>query len=187
VLPDNSAVAAVEQQRFHGIRRDADGSMDVLFAGAKSNLSDVAAAVGLAQLARLEGFNARRRELVALYYERLRLDGAKDAPAFTVPDRGDAGHSWHIFAPLLPLARLRIDRAGYIAAMRRHDIAVGIHYPALHLFSHYRAQGWRPGDFPNAERIGESIVTLPLFPSMHDQDVDRVINASRAVFAEHCR
>lgn len=182
VLPDATAVAAVEQQRFHGIRRDADGNVDVLLPGAKSNLSDVAAIVGLAQLARLEEFNRRRRELVAIYYARLRTE-----PAFALPERGDAGHSWHIFAPLLPLAELRIDRTAFIAGMREHEIAVGIHYPALHLFSYYRSLGWRAGDFPNAERIGAGIVTLPLFPTMTAQDVDRVIAAARAVLAEHRR
>ena len=183
VLPDASAVDAVDQHRFHGIRKDAAGQVaDVLFPGAKANLSDVAAAVGLAQLARLEEFNARRRELVALYYSRL-----STTPAFSLPARGDGGHSWHIFAPLLPLSELSIDRAGYIAAMRAQDIGVGIHYPALHLFSCYRKQGWNPGDFPNAERIGASIVTLPLFPLMSAQDVDRVISASRQIFAENRR
>ncbi len=182
-LPDGAGVAAVEQHRFHGIRRDSTGQVaDVAFPGAKANLSDVAAAVGIGQLARLEEFNARRRELVALYFARLKTE-----PALGLPARGDAGHSWHIFAPLLPLARLSIDRAGFIARMREHEIAVGIHYPALHLFSYYRKQGWKLGDFPNAERIGESIVTLPLFPAMTDADVDRVIAATRTVIESNRR
>ena len=72
---------------------------DTLLAGGKSNLSDVAAAVGLGQLRRLEEFNARRRALVARYFE---LWG-EDAP-LRLPERGDEGHSWHVFTPLLPLA-----------------------------------------------------------------------------------
>lgn len=181
VLPDGAAIGAVEQHRFHGIQRDASGHVaDVLFPGAKANLSDVAAVVGVAQLARLEEFNARRRELVALYYSRMHSE-----PSLSLPERGDEGHSWHIFAPLLPLQRLTIDRAGFIAAMRARDISIGVHYPALHLFSYYRQQGWSRGNFPNAERIGASIVTLPLFPLMGAQDVDRVVAATRAVLAEH--
>ena len=70
-------------------------------------------------------------------------------------------------------------RARFIARMREQGIAVGVHYPAMHLFALYRALGWREGQFPQAERIGRSIVTLPLFPAMADTDVDRVCAAAR--------
>lgn len=180
VLSDANEVMAAEQQRFHGIQKDAAGNVDVLFAGCKANLSDVAAAVGIGQLAQLEQFNARRKELVALYFAQLQT-----IPALQLPARGDAGHSWHIFAPLLPLAQLTIDRTGFIAQMRERDIAVGIHYPALHLHSYYRSLGWKPGDFPNAERIGESIVTLPLFPAMSSQDIERVVSACKQILGQH--
>jgi dTDP-4-amino-4,6-dideoxygalactose transaminase len=58
--------------------------------------------------------------------------------------------------------------------MREADIGIGVHYPAIHLFKLYRRLGWKEGDFPHAERIGRSIVSLPLFPAMQDGDVDRV-------------
>jgi hypothetical protein len=58
--------------------------------------------------------------------------------------------------------------------MHAAGIGVGVHYPALHTLSLYRAMGYKAGDFPHAERVGRSIVTLPLFPAMRDQDVDRV-------------
>ena len=58
-----------------------------------------------------------------------------------------------------------------------------MHYPALHLFTLYRARGYKEGDFPVAERIGASTITLPLFPAMHDTDVDRVCDALRRVLA----
>jgi len=67
--------------------------------------------------------------------------------------------------------------------MRELGIAVGVHYPAMHLFSLYRSLGWREGQFPHAERIGRSIVTLPLFPAMADEDVDRVCAAAREALA----
>jgi dTDP-4-amino-4,6-dideoxygalactose transaminase len=65
--------------------------------------------------------------------------------------------------------------------MKGRGIGVGVHYPAMHLFSLYRAQGWREGQFPQAERIGRSTVTLPLFPAMTDHDVSRVCAALDAV------
>jgi dTDP-4-amino-4,6-dideoxygalactose transaminase len=175
-------MALVERHRFHGLKRDADGGMDVFFPGSKANLSDVAAQVGLGQLSRLEEFNAKRRALAARYFERLRGD-----PPLRLPARGDSGHSWHIFAPLLPLESLKISRGDFIRAMHARGIGVGVHYPAIHLFTHYRARGWRDGDFPNAERIGRETVTLPLFPAMQATDVDRVCDAVAAVIAEHRR
>jgi dTDP-4-amino-4,6-dideoxygalactose transaminase len=65
--------------------------------------------------------------------------------------------------------------------MKAHGIGVGVHYPAIHLFSAYRALGYHEGQFPNAERIGRETVTLPLFPAMALSDVDRVVAAVAAV------
>jgi dTDP-4-amino-4,6-dideoxygalactose transaminase len=178
-LPDDRELAAVELQRFHGLKREADGGADVLLPGGKYNLSDVSASIGLAQLQHLEGFNARRRTLVARYYERLRTD-----PPIRLPARGDDGHSWHIFAPLLPLDSLKIQRAEFIRAMHERGIGVGVHYPALHLFTAYRGLGYGAGTFPNAERVGAQTVTLPLFPAMSLEDVDRVCAACAEVLRE---
>ncbi len=178
-LPDAADTSVAELHRFHGISRDADGNVDVLVAGGKHNLSDVAACVGRGQLRRLEGFNERRRALARQYLECLR-----DLPGLQLPAAADAGHSWHMFNVVLPLARLRSGRRGFIQAMHRRGIGVGIHYPAMHLFSVYRGLGYAPGDFPHAERIGEGIVTLPLFPAMTASDVDRVCEAVRDALEE---
>ena len=167
---------AIELHRWHGQVRSAPDGVDTLLAGGKYNLSDVAAAVGLGQLRCLERFNARRRALAARYYELW----ADEAP-LRLPERGDAGHSWHVFTPLLPLAELSISRAQFMQAMQARGIGVGVHYPAIHLFSLYRELGFRPGQFPNAERIGRETVTLPLFPAMETDDVERVVAAVDAV------
>ncbi|MEZ5498127.1 MAG: DegT/DnrJ/EryC1/StrS aminotransferase family protein [Steroidobacteraceae bacterium] len=172
-------LASIELQRFHGLTKPAVDQFDVTVPGGKSNLTDVAARVGLGQLPQLERFNARRRELVARYF------GHWSGPTqLRLPERGDQGHSWHIFAPLLPLTSLRISRLQFIERMREAGISVGVHYPAIHLFSFYRAMGYRDGQFPNAERIGASTVTLPLFPGMATSDVDRVVAAVDRVLAE---
>jgi dTDP-4-amino-4,6-dideoxygalactose transaminase len=173
-------LALIEKHRFHGLERWPDGSADVVLAGGKYNLSDVAAQVGLGQLAHLEEFNARRRRLAARYFERLVTD-----PPLILPARGDDGHSWHIFAPLLPLDRLTISRGDFIAKMHTRGIGVGVHYPAIHLFTHYRKLGYGEGDFPIAERIGRETVTLPLFPAMEASDVDRVCAAVSEIVAVH--
>ena len=163
---------AIELHRWHGQVKSGFDGFDTLLAGGKYNLSDVAAAVGLGQLRRLEEFNARRRALIARYYELWE----KDAP-LRLPERGDEGHSWHVFTPLLPLAQLSLSRAQFMEAMKARGIGTGVHYPAIHLFSAYRALGYREGQFPNAERIGRETLTLPLFPAMQLADVDRVVAA----------
>ena len=165
-------VRELELHRFHGQARIAADQVETYFAGGKANLSDVAACVGLGQLRQLEAFNARRRELAARYFALWGED-----PPLRLPARGDAGHNWHMFAALLPLDRLRIDRAEFIEAMAARGIGIGVHYPAIHLFSAYRALGYREGQFPNAERIGRETVTLPLFPAMSDSDPERVVTA----------
>ena len=178
VMGTAADAALVEQHRFHGVVKSSGGEYDVAFPGMKANLSDIAARIGIGQLARLEEFNARRRELVARYFERWR-----EACPLRLPARGDAGHSWHMFAPLLP-AGARLTRQEFIRGMDQRGISVGVHYPAIHLFSAYRKAGWRAGQFPNAERIGRETLTLPLFPAMRIEDVDRVVDATHELLGD---
>jgi hypothetical protein len=178
VLDSAEEAKLAELHRFHGIRRTPEGDIDVELAGGKSNLTDVAAAVGLAQLRRLDAFNARRRELAALYFARLNAD-----PQPVLPERDDAGHNWHMFNPLLPLERMTIGRTEFIRRMHERGIGVGVHYPALHQLALYRTLGHARHGHPNAERIGRETVTLPLFPAMADSDVERVCGAVREVLA----
>ena len=175
-------VRELELHRFHGQMKTAADAFETYFAGGKANLTDVAACVGLGQLRQLEAFNARRRELAMRYFELWGED-----PPLALPPRGDAGHNWHMFAARLPLERLRISRLQFIEAMAERGIGIGVHYPAIHLFSAYRALGYREGQFPHAERIGRETVTLPLFPAMHLEDVDRVVGAVNEVLREATR
>lgn len=167
-------VSRAERLRFHGIRKDPDGSIDVLEHAGKSNLADVSARIGIAQLAKLEQFNARRSALAQRYFERLERTAGVRLPAPPRP-----GHAWHLFAPLIDFGAARSTRARFIEAMRGRGIGVGVHYPALHLFQAYRRLGYRERDFPNAETIGERTVTLPLFTQMKDADVERACDALR--------
>lgn len=178
-IRDPAEVRRIERLRFHGIER-VEGGIEVLEAGGKYNLTDVAACVGLGQLRRLEQFNRRRRELAALYFERLATD-----PPLRLPPRGDDGHSWHMYAPLLPLEEMTIGRAEFIREMTDRGIGVGVHYPALHLFSLFRKMGYQAGDFPNAERVGNSTVTLPLYPALTGDDIDRVCAACSQALLGH--
>jgi len=82
-----------------------------------------------------------------------------------------------MFQVVLPADRLPGGRAAVMQALRDQGIGTGVHYPALHLFTCYRRQGWRDGQLPHAERIGRGILTLPLFPALRDSDVERVARA----------
>src|ERR1700739_2527952 len=113
---------SIELNRWHGQVKSGPDAFDTLLAGGKCNLSDVAAAVGLGQLQRLEEFNTRRSALVARFFALW----SADAP-LRLPQRGDAGHSWHVFTPLLPLDSLTITRSAFIEAMRQRGIGVGVH------------------------------------------------------------
>jgi dTDP-4-amino-4,6-dideoxygalactose transaminase len=165
-----------EKLRLQGVTRHADGGMDVDVLGGKFNLTDVAAVIGVHQLRRLDEFTARRRELARLYFGHFDRElGCELPPAdFTQSN-------WHMFQPLLPLDRLTITRGEFIAQMKEQGIGVGVHYPAIHRYTLYRGLGFKDGDFPQAERIGDSTVTLPLFPAMSDGDVERVCRATAAV------
>jgi dTDP-4-amino-4,6-dideoxygalactose transaminase len=89
-----------------------------------------------------------------------------------------------VFTPLLPLARMTISRAEFIRRMHARGIGVGVHYPAIPQLTLYRRLGYGERAYPNAERIGRETVTVPLFASMSDADVDRVCSAMRAVLGE---
>ncbi len=176
VMSTRAEAARFERLRLQGVQRFADGEMDVEELGGKANLTDVAAAIGLGQLKRLDEFNTRRKALAQRYFERIDRSLGLGLPL------DDFEHSnWHMFQVLLPLESLRLDRAAFIEAMKQRGIGIGVHYPAMHLFTLYRGLGHKEGDFPAAERVGERIVSLPLFPAMAETDVDRVCSALRAV------
>ena len=92
-----------------------------------------------------------------------------------------------MFQVVLPEERLTIKRAEVMRQLHAQGIGTGVHYPAIHLFALYQRLGWRAGDFPHAERVGRNILTLPLFPAMHDSDVGRVIDALDGVLRAHAR
>lgn len=171
VLPDPAQAALCEKLRLQGVVRSGDDGMEVDVLGGKWNLTDVAARIGLGQLPRLQEFTERRRFLAKKYFaEWDRSLGCE------LPPEDFENSNWHMFQVVLPG---RAERAKFISRMRDEGIAIGVHYPAMHLFKLYRDLGWRPGQFPHAERIGRSICTLPLFPKMADSDVTRVCEAAK--------
>ena len=177
-ISTGNAMAAelFEQYRFHGIKRNPAGEVDVMFPGAKSNLTDIAAQVGIDQLRRLDGFNARRRALAARYFGE--FDGYSGV---CLPARGDTGHSWHMFQVLIDFRARGMTRPAFQKIMADRGIGIGVHYPCIPSLKYYRDQGYNEEDTPVAARVGRETVTLPLFPAMSDDDVVRVCRELQGV------
>jgi dTDP-4-amino-4,6-dideoxygalactose transaminase len=179
--------------RLHGISRDAwkrytasgSWSYEIEDAGFKYNLTDMAAAIGLAQLRRAEEMRMARQRVSEAYSERLfrsALDHQLDLPA--PPAAGDV-HAWHLF----PI-RLRHGgaerRARVIEAMRADGIGTSVHFIPLHVHPYYRrTYGYQPSDFPVALHEFEREISLPIYPDLTDDEVDRVVaSLERAMVRE---
>lgn len=175
---------------LHGMDRDAwkryteAGSWfyEVVAPGFKYNMTDLAAALGICQLRRLEAFNRRRRELCALYDARL-----GDCPAVRLPAvRDDVESAYHLYPVRLDLDRLTIDRARFMEALKAENIGASVHFVPVPMHPFYRDRfGFTPGMFPVTEAAYAGLVSLPLYPAMDDADVE---DAAAAVLkiAAHC-
>jgi perosamine synthetase len=181
VLTADAALAArLRRFRNHGIDADAteraargEWHYQMLDLGFNYRLTDIQCALGLSQLARLDGFVARRRALAARYVEAL-----ADLPAVQLPAvAADVRHAWHIFPVLLDLERLAIDRRTVFTALRAEGIGVNVHYIPVYWHPYYTRRGYQRGLCPVAEWAYERLLTLPLFPAMDDRDVDDVVRA----------
>jgi len=144
-------------------------SYDVVDLGYNYRIDEIRSAIGLVQLTKLEANNERRREIVALYQAQLgEIDG------LSIPYRDHPGVSAaHLFPIVLDNS---IDRAVFIDSMKEKGIQTSIHYPPIHTFSYYR-ETLGELDLPITEAIGGREVTLPLFPTMTDEQVGWVISA----------
>jgi dTDP-4-amino-4,6-dideoxygalactose transaminase len=170
---------------LHGISRDAwkrytaDGSWsyDIEEAGYKYNMTDLAAAIGLAQLARAEELFDERKRLASAYLTSLAaspISDLLDLPA----DPGDGSHAWHLFVVRLRLEALRVDRADVIAALKERGIGTSVHFIPLHLHPLYRRLlDSRPETYPVSTAEAARVISLPLWPGMGVHGVARVVQA----------
>jgi len=137
-------------------------------------MTDLLAAIGIAQLAKCEAMCARRR-LLAEQYNRA-LAGLE---AYEVPSTpADSRHAWHLYALQINPSALSIDRNRVIEELKSRGIGTSVHFIPLHLHTLYQEQlGYRSGHFPNAEERFERAISLPIYPSMTEDDSSRVIEA----------
>ena len=185
VLNNEEEAELARKYRLQGITRTGLDGMDCDVLGGKYNLTDVAARVGLGQLKQIERFTAVRRSLARTYFAHL-TDGPAARLGLGLPVADFDNSNWHMFQVTLPLERLSLERAAFMQRLNdAYRIGTGVHYPAIHLFTLYRARGFAPGMFPHAERYGATTVTLPLFTQMTDEDVARVAAAVNEICEQY--
>ena len=173
--------------RNHGIstearQRHASGQWyyEMVALGYNYRLTDIGCALGLAQLAKLDENLAARRAIAARYTEDFRATPGIIPPAV----RNDVNPAWHLYPIRLDLGQLTDDRGQVFKALRAENIGVNVHYIPVHLHPYYRDHlGFKAGDYPVAEAAYECLISLPMFHSMSDRDVDDVIAAVKKVLA----
>lgn len=169
------------QFRSHGITRDVDKLQEnhgpwyyeMQFLGYNYRMTDIQAVLGSSQLDKLDMFVEKRRDIVAQYNEAF-----KNVQQITIPFQNeDSESSWHLYIIRLRLRELVVGRKEIFEALQKQNIGVNVHYIPVHLLPYYQRLGFEKGSLPNAEQLYEEIITLPLFPTMTEQDVLDVITA----------
>jgi perosamine synthetase len=181
LVPVDPAMAArARSERNQGRSRDM-AFVDHERLGFNYRLPDVAAAIGVAQLERLDELLAARARVAAAYGERLEELGAPagegDPNGLVLPcrDRGEERRSWFVYAVRLPTAA---DRDAVVADLANRGIEAKAYMPSIHLMPHYRERfGYRDGQFPVAEEASARLLSLPFFPAMTEEQVERVFEA----------
>lgn len=180
---DEYIAKRVKIMRLHGIDRDiwdrftsrkASWEYDVVAPGYKYNMPDITAAVGLAQLERADILRAGRERCAHFYQEKLGGIDCIDMPRISVRTED---HAWHIFSIILK-ENSPVSRNEFIELMADHGIGTSVHYKPLHRMTYYRERyHLRPQDYPNAERIWRGCVSLPIYPSLTEEELEYICSA----------
>jgi dTDP-4-amino-4,6-dideoxygalactose transaminase len=190
-----ASVELIDKMRtlaLHGMTRNAwnrfakGGSWkyDVEIPGYKYNLTDIASAMGIVQLKRLEELYASRMKIVNRYNEAFRGSEFIRVPKV----RAGVQSAHHLYIILLELDRLKIDRDQFISELTERNIGTSVHYTPIHMLSYYaKKYGWKPESFPHAHRAFQSMISIPLSSKMSVKDADDVINAVDDVIKSNLR
>ncbi len=182
---------ALRRFRNHGISSDArqrqsEGQWhyEMVLLGYNYRLTDIACALGLSQLKKLEQNLRRRRQIAARYDEAFGEMETLSTPAV----RSDCNPAWHLYPIRLNLEKLTVDRGQVFRALRAENIGVNVHYIPVHLHPYYRERfGNHAGEYPVAEDAYRRLLSLPMFHGMTDEDVADVVRAVSRVLRNYAR
>lgn len=186
ITDDDRFAGRIKVLGLHGMSKDAwrrfsdEGykHYQVIQAGYKYNMMDIQAAIGIHQLKRVDKYWKHRQSIWKKYNDAFR-DLSCIIPKEPEPD---TKHAYHLYTPLIDIEKLGKSRDWVLNALTAENIGVGVHYLPVHLHPFYRKTfGWKEGDFPNAEWIGERTLSLPLSAALSEKDVEDVIEAFQKV------
>jgi UDP-4-amino-4-deoxy-L-arabinose-oxoglutarate aminotransferase len=180
VSDDEALASRVRMLKFHGLGVDAYDRLthgrkpqaQVMEPGFKYNLADINAAIALVQLKRLDEINAKRTELARAYLQRFEGSTVQPLAIPAYPQQ----HAWHLFILRIDAERCGLDREAFMKGLQEQNIGTGIHFIATHLHTYYR-QRYPNIHLPNTEWNSARLCSIPLFPDMTVDDVDRVVGA----------
>lgn len=172
---------------LHGISRDAwkrysaagFSHYEAVYPGYKYNMPDLIAALGIHQLKRLSANFAIRRR-----YWKLLNECLVDVPGIILPPEEKRGtvHARHLYAILVDVDKLKVNRNQFIDALQAEGIGAGVHFYPVHLHKYYRkTYGFKRGDYPMAEYVGDRTLSLPFYPHMTESDVADVAAAVKKI------
>ena len=183
---DPELASRMRLMSLHGLSHDAWGRYSgagkwdyrILAPGFKYNLTDVAAAIGIHQLARAEAMRLAREAVAERFFEAF-----ADTDEIELPSRGaDRIHSWHLFPIRLRLERLSIDRNAFMDELKAGGVGCSVHWRPLHLHPYYEETfGWKSEDLPVATRQWERLVSLPIFPTMREDEIAHVVETIKGL------
>src|SRR3989344_8317505 len=180
-LKDKKIADKIKALSLHGLSKDAYRRYSVkyfktyqcLYPGFKYNLTDLASSLGIHQLRRINENAKLRKKYWYMYNEAFNKISEIIKPA---PEEKNTYHARHLYAILLNLKKLKINRNQFVDLLLKSNIGSGVHFIPVHMHSYYRKTfGFKKGDFPNAEFIGERILSLPLGANLSEKDVNDVI------------
>ncbi len=181
----------LELFRTHGIIRNRNQMSDYqgpwyyeqLELGYNYRLTDIECALGYSQMSRIEEFIARRRNIVKIYNEEI-----ENISQVIIPyEEGFSNSGWHIYIIKLKLNELKVGRREIFEALQAENIGVNVHYMPVYLHPYYKKLGYEKGICPQSESLYESMITLPLFPKMGEQDIYDVVNALKKVIKHYSK
>jgi dTDP-4-amino-4,6-dideoxygalactose transaminase len=192
VTGDAGLAERMRLMSLHGLSHDAwsrysgGNTWDyrIVAPGYKYNLTDIAASLGIHQVAKAEWMRVERETVARRYRDAL---GEVEEVALPLDD-ADRIHAWHLFPIRLAPDRLTIGRDAFLEKMKAAGVGCSVHWRPLHLHPYYKnVFGWTASDCPVASSVWTNLVSLPIFPGMSEDEIEHVVDTVKAICAEHAR